>query len=65
MKKSLFILIILLVACGGSQENISDMSYQEPFISDSIQEMGTSRSMDISSGDYIIKTAYGLSLIHI
>ena len=59
MKKSLFILIILLVACGGSQENISDMSYQEPFISDSIQEMGTSRSMDISSGDYIIKTAYG------
>lgn len=59
MKKSLFIPIILLVACGGSQENISDMSYQEPFISDSIQEMGTSRSMDISSGDYIIKTAYG------
>ena len=59
MKKSLFILIILLVACGGSQANISDMSYQEPFISDSIQEMGTSRSMDISSGDYIIKTAYG------
>ena len=35
------------------------MTYQEPFISDSIQEMGTSRSMDMSSGDYIIKTAYG------
>ena len=59
MKKSLTILIILLVACGGSQENTSNMSYQEPFISDSIQEMNTSRSMDISSGDYIIKTAYG------
>ena len=59
MKKSLFILIILLVACGGSQANTSDMLYQEPFISDSIQEIGTSRSMDISSGDYIIKTAYG------
>ena len=59
MKKSLFILIILLVACGGSQANTSDMLYQEPFISDSIQEMVTSRSMDISSGDYIIKTAYG------
>ena len=59
MKKSLIILIILFIACGGSQGNISDMSYQEPFISDSIQEMGTSRSMDMSSGDYIIKTAYG------
>ena len=59
MKKSLIILIILFVACGRSQENTSNMSYQEPFISDSIQEMNTSRSMDISSGDYIIKTAYG------
>ena len=59
MKKSLIILIILFIACGGSQGNISDMTYQEPFISDSIQEMGTSRSMDMSSGDYIIKTAYG------
>ena len=59
MKKSLIILIILFIACGGSQGNISDMSYQEPFISDSIQEMSTSRSMDMSSGDYIIKTAYG------
>ena len=59
MKKSLIILIILFVACGGSQGDISDMSYQEPFISDSIQEIGTSRSMDMSSGDYIIKTAYG------
>ena len=59
MKKSLIILINLFIACGGSQGNISDMTYQEPFISDSIQEMGTSRSMDMSSGDYIIKTAYG------
>ena len=59
MKKSLIILIILFIACGRSQENTSNMSYQEPFISDSIQEMNTSRSMDISSGDYIIKTAYG------
>ena len=59
MYKSLVILIMLLVACGGSQENVSDMSYQEPFISDSIDEMGTSRSMEMSSGDYIIKTAYG------
>ena len=59
MKKSLIILIILFIACGRSQENTSNMSYQEPFISDSIQEMSTSRSMDISSGDYIIKTAYG------
>ena len=59
MKKSLIILIILFIACGGSQGDISDMSYQEPFISDSIQEMNTSRLMDISSGDYIIKTAYG------
>ena len=59
MKKSLILLINLFIACGGSQGNISDMTYQEPFISDSIQEMGTSRSMDMSSGDYIIKTAYG------
>ena len=59
MKKSLIILIILFIACGGSQGNVSDMTYQEPFISDSIQEIGTSRSMDMSSGDYIIKTAYG------
>ena len=59
MYKPLIILIMLLVACGGSQENVSDMSYQEPFISDSIDEMGTSRSMEMSSGDYIIKTAYG------
>ena len=59
MKKSLIILIILFIACGGSQGNISDMSYQEPFISDSIQETGTSRSIDMSSGDYIIKNAYG------
>ena len=59
MKKSLIILIILFIACGRSQENTSNMSYQEPFISDSIQEIGTSRSMDMSSGDYIIKTAYG------
>ena len=58
MKKSLIILIILFIACGGSQGNISDMSYQEPFISDSIQEMSTSRSIDMSSGDYIIKNAY-------
>ncbi len=59
MKKSLIILINLFIACGGSQGDISDMTYQEPFIFDSIQEMGTSRSMDMSSGDYIIKTAYG------
>ena len=59
MKKSLIILVNLFIACGGSQGNVSDMTYQEPFISDSIQEMGTSRSMDMSSGDYIIKTAYG------
>ena len=59
MKKYLIILTILFVACGGVQENISDISYQEPFISDSIQEMSTSRSMDMSSGDYIIKTAFG------
>ena len=59
MKKSLILPIILLVTCGGSQENISDVAYQEPFISDSIQEMSTSRSMELSTGDYIIKTAYG------
>ena len=59
MKKSLILLTILLVTCGGSQENISDVAYQEPFISDSIQEMSTSRSMELSTGDYIIKTAYG------
>ena len=59
MKKSLILLTILLVTCGGSQETISDVAYQEPFISDSIQEMSTSRSMELSTGDYIIKTAYG------
>ena len=59
MKKSLILPIILLVTCSGSQENISDVAYQEPFISDSIQEMSTSRSMELSTGDYIIKTAYG------
>ena len=59
MKKSLILLTILLVTCGGSQETISDVTYQEPFISDSIQEMSTSRSMELSTGDYIIKTAYG------
>ena len=59
MKKSLILPIILLVTCGGSQENLSDVAYQEPFISDSIQEMSTSRSMELSTGDYIIKTAYG------
>ena len=59
MKKSLILPIILLVTCGGFQENISDVAYQEPFISDSIQEMSTSRSMELSTGDYIIKTAYG------
>ena len=59
MKKSLILPIILLVACGGSQENISDVAYQEQFISDSIQELSTSRSMELSTGDYIIKTAYG------
>jgi len=59
MKKSLILPIILLVTCGGSQENISDVAYQEPFISDSIQEMSTSRSMELFTGDYIIKTAYG------
>ena len=59
MKKYLILPIILLVTCGGSQENISDVAYQEPFISDSIQEMSTSRSMELSTGDYIIKTAYG------
>ena len=59
MKKSLILPTILLVTCGGSQENISDVAYQEPFISDSIQEMSTSRSMELSTGDYIIKTAYG------
>ena len=59
MKKSLILLTILIVTCGGSQETISDVAYQEPFISDSIQEMSTSRSMELSTGDYIIKTAYG------
>ena len=59
MKKSLILLTILLVTCGESQETISDVAYQEPFISDSIQEMSTSRSMELSTGDYIIKTAYG------
>ena len=59
MKKSLILLTILLVTCGGSQETISDVAYQEPYISDSIQEMSTSRSMELSTGDYIIKTAYG------
>ncbi len=59
MKKSLILPIILLVTCVGSQEIISDVAYQEPFISDSIQEMSTSRSMELSTGDYIIKTAYG------
>ena len=59
MKKSLILLTILLVTCGRSQETISDVAYQEPFISDSIQEMSTSRSMELSTGDYIIKTAYG------
>ena len=59
MKKSLVIFITLLVACGGPRENVSDLEYQETFITDSIVEMGTSRSMEMSSGDYIIKTAYG------
>ncbi len=59
MKKSLILPIILIVTCGGSPENISDDAYQDPFISDSIQEMSTSRSMELSTGDYIIKTAYG------
>ena len=59
MQKSLLFLVILLIACGGSQENISELEYQQPFISDSIQEMSTSRSMEMSTGDYIIKTGYG------
>ena len=59
MQKSLLFLVSLLIACGGSQENISELEYQQPFISDSIQEMSTSRSMEMSTGDYIIKTGYG------
>ena len=59
MKKSLLLLFLLLISCGGSFEISSDIGYEEPLMSDSYQEMSTSRSTDMSTGDYIIKTAYG------